>query len=295
MFTLKYVIITPAHNEEANIEKTIQSMLSQTILPEKWVIVSDGSTDGTDDIVKRYASKYDWIEFVKRPYHNDRQFAAKVHAFNAGYEKLKNIPYQIIGNLDADITFDENYFEFLLGKFNENNDIGVAGTPFIEESFKGYDFRFANIEHVSGACQLFRRECFESIGGYKPVRGGGIDWIAVTTARMKGWKTRTFTEKTCTHHRKIGTGNRNPLLVKFDYGMKAYYLGGHPLWELIRAFYQMKQKPYFIGGILLFSGYVWGYLSSIKRPVSDELVMFYRREQMNRLKNIFYKMVGIKI
>jgi glycosyltransferase involved in cell wall biosynthesis len=288
---MTYVLITPAHNEEDFIEKTIQSVLSQTVLPKKWVIVSDGSTDGTDAIIRRYAKKHNWIEFVRRPEHADRQFAAKVHAFNEGYKKMKNMEYAIIGNLDADISFEKDYFEFLLSKFIHNPKLGVAGTPFVEESFKGYDFRFANIEHVSGACQLFRRECFESVGGYQPVRGGGIDWIAVTTARMKGWQTRTFTEKTCTHHREIGTGNRNPLLVKFDYGKKAYYLGGHPLWEIFRSLYQMKQKPYIIGGVLLFAGYTWGFLSRMKRPVSPELLEFYQHEQMMRLKEISNKLI----
>ena len=290
MPTLKYALVTPAHNEEANIKKTIDAMILQTILPQKWVIVSDGSIDGTDEIVKSYAKKYNWIDFVRMPFHKDRQFAAKAQAFNAGYQKLKSIPYQIIGNLDADISFEDNYFEFLLGKFEENPRLGVAGTPFIEENFKGYDFRFANIEHVSGACQLFRRECFKSVGGYKLIRGGGIDWIAVTTARMKGWQTKTFTEKTCTHHRKIGTGNRNPLLVKFDYGKKAYYLGSHPLWELIRSLYQLKQKPYIIGGLLLFYGYLWGFLTRMERPISTKILNIYRREQMNRLKNIVHNL-----
>ena len=154
----KYVIITPAHNEEANIEKTLHSMVSQTILPEKWVVVSDGSTDNTDKIVKRYAIQHDWMEFVRMPTHSDRQFAAKVHAFKAGYEKVKDLDYEIIGNLDADISFEKDYLAFLLNKFSENPELGVAGTPFFEKSFKGYDFRFTSIEHVSGACQLFRRK-----------------------------------------------------------------------------------------------------------------------------------------
>ncbi|PXF59967.1 MAG: glycosyl transferase [Deltaproteobacteria bacterium] len=286
MRNIKYVIVTPARNEESHIEKTLKSMVSQTILPGKWVIVSDGSTDGTDEIVQRYTSKYKWIEFVRMPHHSDRQFAAKVYAFNAGYKKIKETSYDIIGNLDADISFGKDYFEFLLSKFNENPKLGVAGTPFVEESFKGYDFRFANIEHVSGACQLFRRECFEDIGGYIPVRGGGIDWIAVTTARMKGWQTRTFVEKKCMHHRKIGTGNSNPLIAKFKYGIKGYYLGGHPLWEMLRALYQMKHKPYIIGGLFFFMGYALAFLRGIERPVSNELLRFYRHEQMVRLRRI---------
>ena len=288
-----YILVTPARNEEAYIEKTIQSVISQTILPKKWVIVSDGSTDRTDEIVKEYAAKYSWIELIRLPEHNDRQFAAKVQAFNAGYDKIKNIKYDIIGNLDADISFEEDYFEFLLGKFAEIPELGVSGTPFVEDS-SHYDYKFTNIEHVSGACQLFRRKCFEAIGRYIPIKGGGIDWTAVTTARMKGWKTRTFTEKVCFHHKKMGTGNTSALMTWFRHGQKDYFLGGHPLWQLFRTVYQMSKKPYVIGGLLLFFGYNWACISRVERPISQELMEFHRREQMQRLKNIFRKALRLK-
>ena len=286
---LKYVLITPARNEEAYIEKTIQSVISQTVLPEKWVIVSDGSTDHTDEIVKQHIAENAWIELIRMPEHRDRTFAAKVHCFNAGYEKLKDVKCDIIGNLDADISFKEDYFEFLLGKFAEIPELGVSGTPFVEDS-SHYDYRFTNIEHVSGACQLFRRECFKGIGGYIPIKGGGIDWTAVTTARMKGWKTRTFTEKVCFHHKKMGTGNTSALMTSFRQGYKDYFLGGHPLWQLFRTVYQMSKKPYIIGGLLLFFGYNWAYISRVERPVSQELMRFHRREQMQRLKQRFLKL-----
>ncbi len=286
---LKYVLITPARNEENYIKKTIQSVISQTVLPQKWVIVSDGSTDDTDEIVKRYTVNHDWIELLRMPEHRDRTFAAKVHCFNAGYKKLKDVTYDIIGNLDADISFEKDYFEFLLGKFAEIPELGVSGTPFVENS-SHYDYRFTNIEHVSGACQLFRRKCFEEIGGYIPIKGGGIDWTAVTTARMKGWKTRTFTEKVCFHHKKMGTGNSSALMTSFGQGYKDYFLGGHPLWQLFRTIYQMSKKPYIIGGFLLFFGYNWAYISRVERPISQELMKFHRREQMQRLKQRFLKL-----
>jgi len=263
---LKYVLVTPAHNEEANIEKTLKSMVAQTILPAKWVIVSDGSTDGTDEIVKRYAIQHDWIEFVRMPHHSDRQFAAKVYAFNAGYEKIKGTTYEIIGNLDADISFEKDYFEFLLSKFDNDQRLGVFGTPFVEDG-KHYDYRFTNIKHVSGACQLFKRKCFEDIGGYVPIKGGGIDWAAVTTARMKGWQTRTFTEKVCHHHRKIGTGNSSAMMTWFRQGQKDYFLGNHPLWESFRTLYQMTKKPFIIGGSILMFGFTWAGLKGVKRPL----------------------------
>lgn len=283
---LSYVLISPAKNEEEYIEKTIISVISQTIKPSKWVIVSDGSMDGTDEIVKTYLDKHSWIEFIRMPVRLDRQFAAKVHCFNAGYQKIKDMDYDIIGNLDADISFDERYFEFLLGKFRENSRLGVAGTPFIEDSSGTYDFHYANIEHVSGACQLFRRECFEQIGGYIPIRGGGIDWTAVTTARMKGWITRTYTEKTFFHHRPMGTAQTSKLTAWFLHGKKDYALGGHPLWEVFRSIFQMKSRPYVLGGIFLLFGYVWGMISRLERPVPKELIRFHRDEQMQRLKKI---------
>jgi poly-beta-1,6-N-acetyl-D-glucosamine synthase len=290
---LSYVLITPARNEAAHIEKTIQSVTGQTVLPKRWIVVSDGSTDSTDDIVRKYLNDRPWMELLRMPEHRDRQFAAKVQAFNAGYRKIQDLQYEIIGNLDADISFDSDYFEFLLSRFENDQILGVAGTPFVEDG-KHYDYRFTNIEHVSGACQLFRRRCFEEIGGYLPIKGGGIDWTAVTTARMKGWKTRTFTEKVCYHHRPIGTGSSNSLGAWFRHGRKDYFLGGHPLWQVFRAFYQTKNKPYLLGGFLLFVGYAWAGICRRERPVSPELMAFHRKEQMKRLKEFFQRNLASK-
>jgi len=286
--TISYVLITPARNEERCIEDTIRSVVSQTALPVKWVIVSDGSTDRTDEIVTQYQADHPWIELVRMPEHRDRQFAAKVHCFNAGYEKVADIAYDVIGNLDADITFENDYFAFLMQKFAENEKLGVIGTPFVEGDTH-YDYRFTNIEHVSGACQMFRRACFEDIGGYVPIKGGGIDWTAVTTARMKGWKTRTFTEKVCHHHRPMGTGNSGVLMAWFKHGKKDYFLGGHPLWQIFRAVFQMKNRPVCIGGLLLLGGYFWAMITRVERPISKDLIAFHRGEQMQRLNKKFKK------
>lgn len=283
---ISYVLVTPARNEEAFIELTIQSVISQKVRPEKWVIVSDGSTDGTDEIVRRYAAEHKWIELVRMPEHRDRHFGAKVQCFNAGFARVKDLQYDIVGNLDADITFDSGYFQFLMSKFAGDERLGVAGTPFVEGD-TAYDFRFTAIEHVSGACQLFRRECFDEIGGYTPVKGGGIDWIAVTTARMKGWKTRTFTEKHCLHHRPMGTASAGALKANFRLGQQDYYLGGHPIWQICRGGYQMSRRPYIAGGLYLILGYFWAWLSRVERPVTPELVRFTRQEQMRRLKAFF--------
>ena len=183
---IPYVLITPARNEEKHMEELIRSMISQTVLPSKWVIVNDGSTDATASIVSQYLAKYDWIELVNLPTHRDRTLAAKVHAFKAGLEKVKNLGYEVIGNLDSDVSFDPDYCEFLLNKFQEDLSLGVAGTIFREERYSSATDSFEGQNHVAGGCQLFRRRCFEEIGGYVPNKAGGIDWIAVTTARMLG-------------------------------------------------------------------------------------------------------------
>jgi biofilm PGA synthesis N-glycosyltransferase PgaC len=246
--------------------------------------VSDGSTDKTDEIVQKAAFEQDWIEFIRMPPHDDRQFAAKANCFNTGYKMIRSLEFDLIGNLDADLSFDSDYFEYLLVQFVKYPELGVAGTPFVQEESSVYDYRFTNIEHVSGACQLFRRKCFEEIGGYLPLKGGGIDWVAVTTARMKGWKTKTFTEKTIFHHRRIGTGKEtSALIVGYSQGRKDYNFGNHPLWELLRAFYQMRFKPYVLGGFVLFLGYLMGAVRRVNRPIPHELIEFNQKEQMKRL------------
>ena len=290
-----YVLITPARNEEEFIEKTLESVVRQTYLPLKWVIVNDGSTDSTTSRIEPYVSKYDWIELVNLPVRRERNFAAKVYAFNAGGEKVKNLKYEIIGNLDSDVSLVPDHFEFLLNRFREDPRLGVAGTVFREES--GYNSETDSLEgqlHVSGQCQLFRRQCYADVGGYFANRAGGIDWIAVTTARMKGWKTRSFNERSFFHHRRLGTAGRSVLAASFSYGQKDYYLGGHPIWEIFRVLYRMTNRPYVVDGIALGSGYAAAAMRRLKRPVSNELMAFHRREQMRKLRAILKSLLTFR-
>jgi glycosyltransferase involved in cell wall biosynthesis len=283
---LDYVIVTPARNEAEFIELTLKSVTAQTVLPLRWIIVSDGSTDDTDAIVEKYTSLYPWIELVRMPARAERNFAGKVHAFNAGCEKVRNLDYGVIVSLDADISFGPAYFAFLLSKLSFDSGLGLVGTPFQELSGDKYDYRFVSIEHVSGACQVFRRSCFEAIGGYRAVKGGSIDHIAVISARMKGWKTRTFTENVCIHHRPVGTAERGVLSSRFKLGIKDYRIGNHPVWEAFRMVYQMTKPPRCLGGIALASGYIWAGICRSERPVPRDLVVFHRREQIQRLRKV---------
>jgi biofilm PGA synthesis N-glycosyltransferase PgaC len=285
--SLRYVLVTPARNEAEFIEKTILSVVGQTVTPTRWVIVSDGSTDGTDEIVEKHAARHAWIELVSLPGRVRRDFAGKVAAFNAGLARVNGLEFEIIGNLDADVSFDEDYFPFLLRKLAEDPSLGLVGTPYRDPLSARYDYRFASIEHVTGPCQLFRRACFDEIGGYMSVKGGAVDRIADIAARMKGWKTRSFADKVYLHHRHTGTAQQGVLPSKFKDGGKAYSVGSSPLWEFFRMIYQMTKRPFVVGSLVEASGYVWAQIQRRERPVSREMVEFCRREQMRRLRSFF--------
>jgi glycosyltransferase involved in cell wall biosynthesis len=282
--TPSYVIITPARNEAQYIELTIKSMIAQTHPPVKWVIVSDGSTDETDELVGKYLGEYPWIELLRMPGRAERHFAGKAHAVNSGYERVKSLNFEIVGNLDADISFEPDHFEFLIGKMAESPRLGVAGAPFREGTFQ-YDYRFTKIDNVWGGCQLFRRECFEAIGGYVPLRGGGVDLVAVVAARMHGWQTRTFPERVCVHHRIMNSAMNKGLKLKFKWGQSDYRLGSHPAWEFFRCIYQLSKPPYIIGGITILAGYCYSLVTRRPRSVSSVFAAFRGKEQMRNLRD----------
>ena len=292
---MKYVLITSARNEESFITRTLDSVTTQTVLPERWVILDDGSSDQTAAIVADYAARFAWIMLVQQPKREGRNFAAKAQAVNRALELLRDVGFEVLGNLDADVSFEPDYMAFLLQKFEADPALGVAGTPFTEAG--GYDSTrdsFEGENFVAGPCQMFRRRCFAEVGGYVPNPAGGVDWIAVMTARMKGWTTRSFSEKRFHHHRSMGTAERSPVAALFSYGEKDYYLGGSPVWQLLRVTYRLAKKPYVTGGLALLFGYVWAALRRLKRPVSPELMRFHRAEQMKKLAAILRSLFRLR-
>ena len=290
-----YALVTPARNEASLIESTIRAVAAQTVRPLRWIIVSDGSTDGTDAMVSLYAAVHDWIELVRMPPRSERHFGGKALAIRAGVERLKGVPYEVIACLDADITFESDYFEYLLGKLALNPELGIVGTPYKDTTSEMYDYRFVSVEHVSGACQVFRRSCYEEIGGYVPAKGGAIDTIAALTARMKGWKTRTFTDKISLHHRVIGSAQSGPIAARFTLGKRDYAIGNHPLWEILRGIYQMTKKPLVVRGLALVAGYLWAAIKRAERPVSPELRAFRRKEQLKHLASVIRRKTTLRL
>src|SRR5207249_7486331 len=186
------------------------------------------------------------------------------------------------------VSFERDYMEFLLERFARDVRLGVAGTPFTEDG--GYDSTrdsFEGDKYVAGPCQLFRFACFRDIGGYVANPAGGVDWIAVMTARMKGWTVCAFSEKRFHHHRPLGTAERSRIAAMFSYGQKDYYLGGSPLWQVIRAAYQTTKRPIVLVGLSLLVGYGWAAVTRVLRAVPLDRMRFHLRDQKRRRSAVF--------
>lgn len=289
-----YVLITAARNEGSFIEQTIKSVISQSTLPTKWIIVSDGSTDDTDEIVSKYCEKHNFIELIRKKETGERDFCSKVHALNMGYARLKNINSAFIGNLDADVSLSQNYYEKVLEKFEKNSKLGIAGGIIEELINNKYINQNISFNSVAGAIQLFRRRCFEETGGYIPARLGGEDAIVEVMARMRGWVVQTFPEIKVRHHRIVGSGQGDILKARFRAGNMFYLLGYHPLFFIVRSIYRMIDRPFIIGSVLQISGYFLASIRREERVVSADFVKFLASEQIQRIKSLLNNLVTFK-
>lgn len=284
-----YVLITAAKNEEAFIENTIRAVLRQSILPLKWIIVSDGSTDCTDEIVRQYETDYDFIQLLKVTSNEGRDFASKVYAVNIGYSLIKNLSYDFIGILDADITFEVDYYKKLLKEFDVNPRLGLAGGQ-IFDLYDGKMHKGINSDNsVGNAIQFFRRECFDKLGGLTPIANGGEDGVAEISVRMHGWEVKSISHLPVLHHRRTGTAVLNILNFKFRQGAVEYCLGYHPFFQAMKCIFRFREKPYVIGSIFRFAGFWWTTLKQEERPVNIDFVRYVRKEQMERITNILYQ------
>jgi poly-beta-1,6-N-acetyl-D-glucosamine synthase len=278
-----YVLITAAYNEEAYIEKTIESVVAQSVQPRRWVIVSDASTDRTDHIVSRYAQRHGFIQLHRLDEGHPRNFGAQVDAIRAGYVQVKDLEYDFIGNLDADVSFGSHYFSRLLEHFFDEPSLGLAG-GFIYEDRRGtFKSRPSNREQsVAHAVQLFRRECYESIGGYPRFKYGGPDWYAEVQARMRGWRVQSFADLPVFHHRPTN-GAGGLVRGQFRQGLEDYSLGSDPVFEIAKCARRLTEWPFGIGALTRLSGFVWAYWAVGDRLVPEEFMRFLRKEQRDRL------------
>jgi poly-beta-1,6-N-acetyl-D-glucosamine synthase len=281
-----YIIITPAHNEDAFIEKTIRSIIHQRIRPLKWVIVNDSSTDRTGEIAEQYTLQYSFIEVVNTERPAGRDFGNKVRAFNAGLARVRGLECEFIGNLDADVSLEPDYFERILREFEKDSKLGIAGGMVHSRVEDEFISQGVSLDSVAGAIQLFRRECFEQTGGYTPLPHGGIDAAVEIKARMYGWTTRTFPENRVLEHRRTGSATARPLAARIKEGRRFHSLGYSFLFFATRCCYRLMDPPRIVGSSAALFGYLTGMMKGEPIALPPDVVRFLRGEQRTKLKRL---------
>ena len=290
----KYIIITPARNEASYIEKTINSVINQTVLPLRWIIVDDNSGDNTTEIVGKYLNRYSFIRLVKNVSEEKRNFGNKVYAIRRGFEEVKNIEYDYYCNLDADVSFEPNYFDTLLKKFEENPRLGICGGRVYDLLNGKLREQKSELHSVAGPVQFFRKKCYESFGGYQPSPIGFIDGYAELSARMNGWKTKTFDELTVYHHRPEGTHRGSKLKHCYEGGQIEYLFGYSYIYHIIRNLPRIFNKPFFMEYIATLAGYHCLLFKRKTRFVKQDFIHFVRIEQKKRILSSIKKYLKIK-
>lgn len=283
-----FSIITPAFNESEHVEQTVRSVLNQTILPQEWIIVDDGSTDNTAEIIQKYSRRHTFIKYIyrERPVRQE-YFSSNVLAIITGYEQIKDSQFDLLAILDADIALPKNYYEYILSKFQSDKQLGIASGIY-DDLIDGKPQKVLHDRRSTPkAIQVFRRQVFEQIGGFLPLPYGGEDTISCFMARMSGWKVWSFPEISALHLKPTGTGQTtNALAVRFKQGICEYNLATHPLFFFLKSCRRaLLEKPYIIGSISRISGYLWASLRGDKTLLSKDVIKYIRKDQVNRIFN----------
>lgn len=276
-----YVVISPVRDEEAYLRFTAECMVHQTIVPREWIIVNDGSSDQTGTIADEYARNYSWIRVVHRPNRGFRKAGGGVvEAFNAGYDAVECRDWEFLVKLDGDLSLEPDYFENCFANFAAEPRLGVGGGVicYVENGVK--EFEECPAFHVRGATKIYRRECWDAINGFWPAPGW--DTMDEVKASMLGWKTRSFQDLHVVHHRHTGTAEGLwSGLVKN--GRANYICGYHPLFMISKCILRLFRKPYVVGSVALFYGFVSGYWKRIPQVDDPKTIRYLRGQQLGRL------------
>jgi biofilm PGA synthesis N-glycosyltransferase PgaC len=276
----KYVIITPARDEEEFLEMTILSVARQTILPLQWIIVNDGSHDRTGEIIDKYAAIYPWITARHRPNRGYREAGGGVIAtFYDGYSQLRSREWQFLVKLDADLSFSEDYFEQCFAEFAKDPRLGIGGGGIYHEENGQMRLESNPQFHVRGATKIYKRACWDALGGL--LRAPGWDTVDELKANMLGWSTRTFVDLRLLHYRFTGAAD-GAWKDCIKNGRANYITGYHPLFMFLKCARRLTKRPFILGSI----GLGWGFLSACWRrtpQVQDPNLIRYTRNQQMRL------------
>ena len=251
--------------------------------------MDDDSTDDTSLIVQRYASQYSWISYLhnkKRP--GQTYYASNVYAIEAGYEHVRGEEFQFIAVLDADICIPPDYYSSLISRFEHDSTLGIASGIYYNLLQNRLEKAILDRRSTPKALQVFRRECFEQIGGYLPMNNGGEDTCSCAMARMNGWKTWSFPDLHAIHLRPPGRGHTlSRVGAAFIQGLNEYGLATHPIFLVMKSLRRcIIERPFILSGIMRIAGYIYGWITRERRQIPDNVVKFIRREQIKRLTHL---------
>jgi biofilm PGA synthesis N-glycosyltransferase PgaC len=282
--SVTYCIITPVRDEEEFIGSTIETVAAQSIRPAEWIIVDDGSTDRTGSIIDEYARKYPWIRAARRENRGFRSTGGGIEGFLYGVELLKMKNWEFLINLDGDLTFSPQYFEKCFAYFRKNPDLGIGGGTIYNKIGEQLYLEKCADYHVRGATKIYRRQCWDSLGGM--LRGLGWDTVDEIKAHMRGWSTLTFPDLQLIHHRATGSAlGRWGGAVKN--GHSDYIVGYHPLFFAAKCARRLFKPPYLVGALALAYGFLRSYLQRAPRVNDAEFIRYIREQQLKRLFGFF--------
>lgn len=277
---MNHVAIIPARNEERFIEGTLRSLLGQTEPPDRIVVVDDGSTDRTPEIVRALAAESPSIQLVSLPVRKERRMGGGVVlAFDAGYQAVRHLEFTYVSKLDADHLFPPDYFARVLGFLDANPDYGAAGgIPHEEIGGRTHRWRMPR-SHVPGSLKTMRRDAFDRMGGFRATLG----WDIVDLVQMHtlGFRT-TWLDIPVQHLRQHGSAE-GTLKGRVQWGEGAWIIGSHPLFVAARGVYRMLEPPYLLSGLAFWWGYLRAALRRSPQLEDRALVRALRREQLERL------------
>jgi len=281
--TPNYVIITPVRDEAPYLPKTIASVIHQSVPPSQWIIVDDGSTDGTSHILDECAGNVSWITVVHRVDRGHRVAGGGVvEAFNAGYSVLNGSEWNYIVKLDGDLSFAPDYFEECFKLFEAEEKLGIGGGTVcqLERGQLRVDSVGDPAFHVRGATKIYRRVCWETIAPL--VKAPGWDTIDEVKANLHGWTTRTFSHLNVVQHKPTGGAYGN-WSNWFKNGRANYVAGYHPLFMLAKCIKRAFRRPLFLESIALLTGFCSGYLERVPQVQDVDAIRYLRQQQIRRI------------
>ncbi|MEW6251304.1 MAG: glycosyltransferase family A protein [Planctomycetota bacterium] len=278
------LVISPVRNEAAYLQRTIDAVVAQTVRPTLWLIVDDGSTDETPQIAARAAEQHAWIRLHRRPDRGTRQVGGGViEAFNDGLRQFALDEFDYLCKLDGDLEFSPTYLERMYARFAAEPRLGTASGKCWLVTPTGLQLERTHDAFSLGAFKLYRRQCFQDIGGFVcAVMWDGID---CHRCRMRGWEARSFRDEELRilHLRRMGSSFRSVYHGRLRWGRGQYFMGTHPLYALAIAAYRLAERPWVFGGALILAGYFEGYVRRLPRYEEPEFRRFLRRWQLRRL------------